>query len=273
MTTDDTSPNHYITTSPHSSVSGKRVLLIFSVSAILVPLVSVGYVAWGQRPLSWVARSSWDSPPIVPMTLERSPTGYSRQSGKWRKTKFEISNEQKFAIERCKQVLGQPEDQVRKELGAVAAQYPNFFYPVYLLGTWHDRVGDPSDAHRCYEQAFRLAPGVVKQRFTNESGQPITGLEIGTIEIAFDRVIDGELNQTLKLAYPDVVTDDQGLIYLPVFHTACRFTSRSNHSKQNTSYGTDGWFEFPGRIGTLPTAIVEKEAATDKQRTSGGRQP
>lgn len=256
-------------------VAGKLVLLVMFASAALVPALVWLTLRWVQAdlaidhpPMSWAHRASWPSPPIKRTTLEqpRRSYGYHEPKGRWRDSGFQISDGAESDIGRCLAVAGLADPErdwihspnVRRGLEEVAADRPDLFYPPYLLGTWHRRARHEQEADPYYERAFALAPAVLKQRFVGTCGQPLARFKVGTIEIACDRVIDGELDQTLRLVYPDLVTDEQGWVYLPVYHTVLRLSVLPQLPGLAVQYGIDGWFEFSGRIGALKPAVITK---------------
>ena len=188
----------------------------------------------------------------------------------------EISERIDRAIQRCATLARAAgtgaftSERTLAELQAVAAEHPWLFYPPYLIGTWHRLHGDHAAADRWYEQAYHLAPAVLKVRYRTPGGQPVEGLELGTFEITCDRVIDdpeteifdGELDQTLKLVYPALATGQRGAVYLPVFHTVYRATKVPEPKGIEIAYRQlEGWFQFPGRIGSPKPATVTQSVS------------
>lgn len=252
-------------------VSGKRVLLVSLVALSLVPVATWATLrkveadlAINHPPLSWAQRADWPSPPIKRVSLERPRSMYGGRTSdsKWRNLEFNVSPAIAAATHAAHELAFAPEAfasaAAREQLEALAAEHPDYFYPPYLLGTWHRIQGDSEAADRYYEQAFALAPAVIKLRYVDPGDRPIADFEIGPAEITCDRVIDGELDQTLKLAFPHLVTDDRGTVYLPVFDAVYRASLLPRPQGYGTQYRFEGWFEFPGRIGTPKPAIVWK---------------
>lgn len=158
---------------------------------------------------------------------------------------------------------------VRDRLAQLASQHADLFYPKYLLGTWHRLTGDAAAAERLYEEAFALAPAVVKLRYRTPAGEPVTGVDAGSLELALDRVIpddkltpdinENALDQSLKLVYPRLTTDESGCLYLPAFHTVYRFTALPEPAGYHARHYIEGWFQFPGRIGSPKPTLVWKQ--------------
>lgn len=145
---------------------------------------------------------------------------------------------------------------VRERIEAIAAEQPDLFYAHYLLGTWYRVNGDAARADELYEKAFALAPAAIKLCFVDPGDQGVGDLKVGAMEITFDRVIDGELDQTLKLVYPHLVTDAAGYVYLPTFHSVYRFTALPEIEGHNVRYSLEGWYQFPGKVGAPRPAMV-----------------
>lgn len=272
------------------SVSGKQVLVaLFGVLA-LVPLVVWVAIRLVERdlgaapaPLSWAERSAWGSPPITQTTLEREPSPYSANKSRWRDPEFQISEAEEAAVHRCAELARAMEDwadaaefggardaealdAVGKELKQIATEQPGCFYPPYLLGRWSDLKSDSTAAAAYYEQAFSLAAAIIKQKFVDEQDKPLAAWPVGSMEITCDRVIEGELNQTLKLRFPALVTDEHGWVYLPVYRSAYRATALPQPPGYQVKYGFNGWFKFPGRIGAAPAAVVRRVEASEAVR-------
>lgn len=272
------------------TISGKLVLLALLITACLVPFVTWATLrkverdmAISQPPLSWAQRAAWPTPPIKVTTLERSRLnygGYHPAVSKWKSLDFAVSPGVETMVKRAAALAAvtMPDapaaadadaftsDAVRAELEQLAAEHPDEFYPPYLLGSWHRLRGDQEQADAWYEKAFALAPAVIKLRYVDAADHPMRDLPVGTIEVTCDRVIDDPateveenvLDQTLKLVYPDLVTDKTGSVYLPCFHTVYRMTAWPPPPGYKAQHRVEGWFEFPGRIGSPKPTIVWK---------------
>lgn len=257
-------------------VSGKKVLLVSLAALSLVPLITWATLrkveadlAIDQPPLSWAGRADWPSPPVKRVTLERPRSNYGALSeSKWRDLDFAVSPQIESATAALHALAVAPEafasQRTREQLEHAAAEQPDFFYPVYLLGTWHRVHGDAATANRYYQQAFALAPAVVELRYRDPGDAPAANVELGLAELTCDRVIDGKIDQTLKLAYPRLVTDQRGTVYLPAFHAVYRATILPRPRGYGTQYHVEGWFQFPGRIGSPKPAVIWKRPTLHK---------
>ncbi len=268
-------------------IDGRYVIAMLFLTVVVLPAIVWGTLQWvrtelaiEQPPLSWAQRADWPSPPISRTSLERpaSTMGYSHDKGKWEDLAFQVSTREEQVIKRCAAIAGTVPDAhatgdgqvptfssaaARDELESFVQQHPQMFYPRYLLGTWHRLFGDAEAAAPHYEQAFAHAPAVVKQRYVDPADEPLGSFYVGTWELACDRVIDGELDQTLKLLYPELETDASGWVYLPVYDTVYRATKLPEPPGYRVRYQISGWFRFPGRLGTLKRAVVlEDERGT-----------
>ena len=105
-------------------------------------------------------------------------------------------------------------------------------------------------------QAYRHAPRVIVQRYENAEGDPIVGAEVPSFELECNRVENSSLNPSPKLVYFNLVTDEEGAIYLPVYDTVLRATSKSYPKDIPVNYPTLGWFECRGRAGLMPVAAT-----------------
>lgn len=267
-------------------VSGKLVLLVSAIALSLVPLITWATLrkveadlAVNQPPLSWAERGDWASPPVKRVTLERPTSMYGGRGGesKWRDLDFNVSPAIETATHTAHQLATAggaafASDATREQLEALAAEHPDFFYPPYLLGTWHRVHGNVAEADRYYEEAFAEAPAVIKLRYIDPGDAPVTDFALGDAEITCDRVIDGELDQTLKLAYPALTTDEYGTVYLPAFHAVYRATRLPRPEGYGAQYHLEGWFEFPGRIGTPRAAMIWRLPGQDQPSRSAADQ-
>jgi hypothetical protein len=69
----------------------------------------------------------------------------------------------------------------------------------------------------------------------------------------------------LQLLYPNLETDAEGYVYLPVYDTVYRATSMTYPDGHGARYPSLGWFKAASRIGVLPQVVVTPK--------SGGRPP
>lgn len=206
-------------------------------------------------------------------TLENSVwRGYLHGGGAWRNLPFKITADEESDVKRCLAVGSELnsthngrsrflDDAARKELEAVLAKRPGFFYAEYLLGVWHTKNGDAAAGQRYHEQAFEHAPVVLVQTYLFPDGRPLVGANVRWFEIECNRVQKGSIDPSLKLMFYDLVTDAQGQMAVPVYDTVYRHTTVSHPTappqELKTNYPTLGWFEPTSKRSLLPAATVE----------------
>ncbi|MEX0887588.1 MAG: hypothetical protein WD009_14245 [Phycisphaeraceae bacterium] len=147
----------------------------------------------------------------------------------------------------------------RDELDALAEQSVGRFYVDYLLGTWHRLQTTPATpappaasapADAAYSRAFADAEAVIRLRYVDEAGAPVAGLPVGSLALTVE--------PSVLLVYPALVTDDRGRVHLPVPAGVYRVVAAPQpRGGRTVRYNLHHWFDFPGRVGALPTAIVE----------------
>ncbi len=276
-------------------ISGKVALVGFVLGIPVLFLVTwltlrnvEAKLATGDAPLVWAERANWATPPIKRTTLEDKPGEFGRPpKGKWVRLDFHLSPEVEAVVKEAA-ALAASEDFASDATGAALrelaarrpavipreggpAEQPHGFYLDYLLGAWHQARGEAGEAEAAYTRAFAGAPAVIKVRFEYGPDEPAAGLRLEPAELAHDRVVDGDpstpdfeehLDQSLKLVYPHLVTDETGTIYLPAFHTVYRWARVPESATHDLRYWqTEGWFQFPGRIGApRPAAVRPLEA-------------
>ncbi|MBL7646731.1 MAG: hypothetical protein JNK74_11130 [Candidatus Hydrogenedentes bacterium] len=187
--------------------------------------------------------------------------------GGWRNLPFKLSDGDAEAIAQCLELTQRynaihnrvnryslPE--VRESLEALLSKHPEFFYVEHLLGTWHQMNGNTAVAEDYFLRSYRHAPVVLIQRYEHADGSPIVGAAIRKFEIECNRVQGGSLDPSLNLKYFDLTTDSEGCVYLPVYDTVYRTSTRSFPEGFDVSYPKLGWFESRGKAAMLPTAGV-----------------
>ena len=224
------------------TVSGKKVLLVSVLMCLHGTLAAVVLSLWWvqSRPrpaaeLVWAERAAWPSSRVQWVSLDTD--GHTPPFERRYRTPIRPNlppPERKFIA-----MLAQA---ARESRGREAAAGKRHFYSHYLGGQ--------------YEKAIALAPKVLTFRFMDQGGRSVVGLAIGTVEIAFAQWQAGQLDDSLRLVFPDLVTDARGQIYLPVYDSECRATDLPQPPEIQIKYPPDYWFTFPGRIGALPSAVV-----------------
>ncbi len=248
-------------------VSGKKVLFntLLACGAGLFLLVWVT-LRWVEMqitppaPLAWAERAEWVTPPVNFTRLQKQP-GPDPPFQRVRKNlDFEVEPDEEEMVRQLAVLAWAMEDagDRRDAIAAEASAFPSAFYPWYVLASWEARHGDGAATDGLIESAFARAPAVVTMKFIDELDRPMAGLRLGTIEIACARLKDRVLNQNLRLVYPDLTTDERGMIYLPIYATPSRTTVLPQPEGYEMIYDWEGWFEFPGQTGTLPPVLVRK---------------
>ena len=239
-------------------VSGKRVLLVTLLVCVvgLLPLVWVT-LRWVESrktppsPLSWAQRDTWPNPPMHWTVLQKRPGPQPPFSSVRRNLDFQLPPDDQKTLQTLAD-LSHHLEQATSTLEQIAADHPDLFYARYLLARQQD-----DDA--LYQEAFALAPAVVKIRFADALDQPMAHLPLGTIQIVCAQLDDRVLDESLVLVYPDLVTDDKGLVYLPIYATPCRTSVLPQPPGYEAIYDWQGWFEFPHQTATLPTVQVRQQ--------------
>lgn len=255
----------------HLASAGRRLLPPRRVIAAILLLMAAtaGWYAWSYRPgpLPWAEERGWPSRPIVPTTLETTGLQRIYRGGPWRNLPFQISLAEETAARRCAQLARSRRffhndvsefegDAARDELDSILREHPDFFYAEALLSLWHRIRGNIALADEFRERAYRHAPVILVQRFQDPAGQPLKDAAIDEVTIECNRVLNHSLDPSLQLLYMDLVTDDDGAIYIPAYDTVYRLYSISHPRGYDLDSSPLGWFQAPRRVGILPPLIV-----------------
>ena len=186
--------------------------------------------------------------------------------GGWKNLSFEISAEEEQSVKRCTTLFvrwydmeADVAENARKELESVLAERPEFFYAEFLLGMWHRDYGDKQVGTELIKKAYEHAPVILVQKYQDEDGQPIAGLEIQNYHIECNKVKKGSLSQ-FDLKFRDLITDDDGCVYVPVYDTVYRTNGKTLPSDYNIAYPTLGFFKTRSKVALMPIA---KNNSTD----------
>jgi hypothetical protein len=187
-------------------------------------------------------------------------------------------------------------DKTRQELEDILRQRPDYFYAEYLLGTWHRLKGNQTIADDWYRRAFRHAPAIFVQPYTQADGTPAErGQIVRNFVLACYHQEGGELSPQ-ELWYPLAETDERGAIYLPAYPTVVMTNAlrsglrsvsahmdptiyrpaskgdRNNLVRYFVDFPGRDYFESEGRIGLLPAAVVQK-TGSGSYNSSGKMNP
>jgi len=261
-------------------INGKYILLALLVTVVGCAAFWLVTNAWVRRslvvtdePLDYAARAAWPTPPVKHTTMEIPVSNYmpTGPQAKWKTVNLGLSPLERELVDETAALADGAAftgDATRERLSQITDQYPRLWYPRWLLGQWHALRGDAAEADRHFDEAFRLAPAALLIPYVDPAGDPMAGLPVGTIALACDQA-DGEtIDQSLRLVYPSLTTDDTGRVYLPAYHTILRFADWPQPAGYQAQLGAEyQWFEFPGKLAQLRPSVVWKSQAT----TDAGR--
>ena len=210
-------------------VSGKIIIGVSLAVPVLVCLAGVWIVthpieAQTNEPLVWSQRADWLWIPLRDVMLEKYPGPRPLFDDPQRdKVYFQIEPAELNVVLQSSTLASlQPIDLAG--LTKLAEQNPKLFYPAYLTNAEPDT-------------AIALAPAILCIPLVDDADRPLVNYQLDSIEIFCASMRDDVIDTSLRLVYPNPVSDSQGRIYLPVYNTVLRL-SDSNR-----------WFEFPGRLG------------------------
>ncbi len=238
--------------------SGKKVLLISLVACIAIPLVAfyipVLLIESNKTPeaaLDWAQRGTWEIVPTRPRVLRWGDTPRPPFEGREvDELPFAITEQEATEVMAWSDAADTPHD---------GSAEPTGFYTHYLSGRRAAEAGQDDAAQRHFEQAFAAAPQVLVWRFTDPDGEPFANRRVGTIELVMMRMRDGELDDTLRLRYPRLETDARGRVWLPVYATVYSLGDGTRWAEGiQVDHGLTPWFESPGKVGSLPDAVVHR---------------
>ncbi len=256
---------------PHPTVSGKLILLGTAIGCVIL-----FFVVWlsirsvehhldtSRQVLVWADRAEWAAPMAIETTLVKPNAAnaqYTYDKPRYRDPGFEVSLEEEQAVLELANIARSTnftDRDVWDELYQLEREQ-TLFYREYLLATWYDRHGDSSSADEHYQAAFEDVPKVIVIQYLDTAGEPVAGLDVGTIEIGCDRVVDEKtrLDQRLVLVFPLQKTDTAGRVYLPVYDTTYRPVKLPQPKGYDITYQqSEGWFNLPSRAGSLDAKVI-----------------
>ena len=218
------------------------------------------------KPLVWTERDQWQLLPARFTTLDKS--GFLQPPGgaALRDTEFVLNKEQGTTDLKAAEWVSQHFDESGgspTSLEALHRQSPENFYITYLMARASDDVKDQA---RWLEQAFadvplmRGLPGTIVLRFVDQQNQPLAGFDLGTIGITFAQVVDGVLDDSLELLYPNLVTDEQGRVFLPVYPMPMKLTTTPELKNFKIIWPTsEAWMIWPGQVGSPRPLVVKSQ--------------
>lgn len=246
---------------------GPWVLLALAV--VVAAVVLAGWMAarrgasvLGQQPpLSWQEREQWPRRPVHETSLSASGVRQLITGDEWRELGLTLSPEQEQTIHELAELARREtfeEPATRERLEAAQAAHPDLFYATYLLGTWHRIHDNEQRADEFYERAFANAPGVLQQAYITGDYRLLSEMPVGRIEVICYRADGEHVDDSLRLVFPELVTDERGYIAVPVYAGVYSIAERDEPAGLSAHHKDPAVFQFPGRIGTLPAAAVER---------------
>lgn len=250
---------------------------------IIVPAVVIGTSKLASQPkerppLVYAERDSWQPQELRPRELAYDMFVAAETGRQYRKANFPLESRDEAMLLHAVRLAQAPDffdaQSTLDKLTAWAEQHPTQFYPAYLAAEWC-RVNERNDeAAQWRDTAFRRASGAILQELKHPDGSPAAGHTLPPAAIAYDRVIDGQLNTTLMLVYPAPTADELGRVYLPTFESIYRLTDPAlppgaesavyPHDltllPQTQTRQTPNWFSAPHRVGELPAATLDGPA-------------
>lgn len=248
-------------------IRGRWVLL--ALAGLVGAIMLVGWLALRytasvveqQPPLSWQERASWPRRPVRETSLEASPISSFINGIEWRELTLTVPAGEE-AVVRELAALARSDafeaDATRARLEEVRAERPGLFYASYLLATWHRMHGNGERAAALYEAAFKTAPRAIQQQYIDPRNHELPHLPVGRVEVICYRSDGQRMDDSLRLVYPALVTDERGFIQMPVYRTIYSINGRAEPTGYQVKYIDPPVFQFPGQVGTLDAAMVEQ---------------
>ena len=253
-------------------VPGKWALLAtLAISLVVFAAVFVSVALWekpgpAEEPGPvWAQRGDWRMMPAKPTMLQPEPGHKPPFESRRRKDlDFVISPEDAKLIHELSLAawalqIDDFDPGAVTHIERIATEHPGMFYPTMLLALIQRQRGDDAAAEKLFSEAFAAAPGAIRLQYVDDAGEPVAGLALGAIEIVCAQMSDGNLDESCRLVYPYLVTDSDGWVYLPVYETVYRASELPQPPGKTIDYRMPGWFEFPGRLGEMPAAVVRPE--------------
>ncbi|MFW6061069.1 MAG: hypothetical protein ACODAQ_12885 [Phycisphaeraceae bacterium] len=251
----------------HRRIRGKWVLL--ALALMVAAIMSVGWLALRytaavmdqQPPLSWRDRADWPRRPVRETTLNASAISAMFSGDQWRELNLTVPTAEEEAVQQLAALAsaGSFDDEAtRQRITAIREDHPDLFYADYLLATWH-RLHDNDDrAATLYQQAFRTAPRAIQQQYIDGRNRELPDLPVGQLTVICYRSDGERVDESLRLVFPALRTDARGFIHLPVYRTIYSIVDREPPPGHRVTDLDPPVFQFPGQVGTLEAALVER---------------
>lgn len=256
---------------------GITLSLFIIVPTVVITVSKLASKPKERPPLIYAERGTWQAQELRPRELAYDMFVAAETGRQYRKANFPLDDADEAMLQQAVH-LAQRDDffddaAALDKLTAWADEHPTQFYPAYLAAQWLRVNGRADEAAQWRDTAFRRASGAILQQLNTHDGTPAAGYTLPPVAIAYDRVIDGQLNTTLMLVYPRPIADEHGRIYLPTFESIYRLTDPAlppgaetgsyprelTLLPQDTYRQTPNWFSAPYRVGKLPAATIQSE--------------
>lgn len=246
-------------------LSGKLVLLVSCIILLLVvPTATWVTLRMVERdvkrePLVWADRASWQLLPVRYTTLDKS--GFLQPPGDapLRDTDFRLTPEAQSQVMAVAALMQQSSPDVAslKQMMNQLQDTPGAFYLRYLIARL---AADSSQAETDMSLAFAQAPAALVLRFVDEQGQPKANWPVGTLTLMHAQIEDEVLDDSLQLVYRDLVTDERGRVYLPMFDAPVKLVDYvalpQNAGLEIAWPATEPWMTWPGQVGSPRPLVV-----------------
>ena len=224
---------------------------------ILFGLVRPGGIAPVPEPLAYAEREEWPAFGVTPESLERGPMSRARTNEKYEDLPFEVTGEREAAVSDAAAMAERDDFFENENLDAeLEALVPGAgFYAEALLALRAEHRGERAAADRLWQRAFASAPAALHQRVVGPGGERLAGAEVGTVALAFVRTTEADsLDPSLRLVYPGVTADENGLWSLPIFKSVFRVVDPPGAAAGTATLGgypPEVMLTFPGRVADL----------------------
>lgn len=249
-------------------LSGKFVLL----ASALILIVIVPTATWltlraveqdvKRQPLNWDERTSWQLLPVRFSTLDKS--GFLQPPGDapLRDTDFRLEPEPQSKVMAAVALLqdGAGEPGAIRQMAERLADTPGGFYVNYAAASL---ATDSAERERLLKTSFALSPAALVLRFVDQQGQAKANWPVGTLTLMHAQIEDSKLDNSLRLLYPDQVTDELGRVYLPMFATPVKLIDKPEHEGLDIKWPIeDYWMTWPGVVGSPRPIVVQPDSGT-----------
>ena len=254
-------------------ISGKKVLLISLIACVAIPFVAffipVLMIESNKQPpaaLDWSQREDWEIVPVRSRVLRWGDTPRPPFEGR---EVSELPFDLPLEIIDLNQKLAEKARGTASIGSIIKPGTLSDFYAAYLIGRNPSWLNDDLPSLEMEPTAsYTMAPKVLVWRFVDLENQPFANKPVGTIELVMTRLKDDVLDESLRLVYPDLTTDADGRVWLPVYDTVYSLGNGTRWAEGlEVEPGLTRWFESPGKVGALPDAVVrDGQSPEDKGR-------